>query len=504
MVEMPKVEEAFTLQHYESRHQLMSAVTDLRMEAAMTIPLLRGRTLWMINSTSQGGGVAEMLPKMIALLGELGLEARWLVMATDDERFYELTKRLHNLIHGEGRPDLSENDRRLYDAVSRENADKIRAMIGPDDLVVIHDPQPMGIGALLKKEVGMPLLWRCHIGLDEHLPQTSAAWRFLEPYAGGYDHAVFSAPEYIPDFLAGRSTIIHPALDPESHKNRDLSPHKLVGILCNSGLKYQSHPVSYPPFEHQAQRLWPDGSWGPAVTNGNQMGLLYRPVVTQVSRWDRLKGFAPLLQAFIELKRRLDDPNRQYDEHHRRQLEIARLVLAGPDPSAVADDPEGQEVLEELKRAYVAIPDRLKQDVVLLSLPMHSRKQNALMCNALQRCATVAVQNSLREGFGLTATEAMLKGIVTLGTHACGLRQQIRPGVDGLLTRDPTDSLEIADKLDRLLQEPMRRSILSRNAQRRVYQEFLVFGQVAKWLRLLAETVEASRSGSEGEPTGRR
>ncbi len=490
MVEVPRIEEAFTLQYYEALHHLMPSVTDLRAQAAMMMPLLKGRTLWMVNSTAQGGGVAEMLPKMVTLLEELGLETRWLVMTTGESRFYDLTKRLHNLIHGEGTPELEAGDRELYDKVSRENADRIAKMVGREDLLVIHDPQPMGTGALLARELGMPLLWRCHIGLDEHLPQTRAAWNFLKPYAECYDHAVFSAPEYIPDYLAGRSTIIHPAVDPESHKNRELSPHKLVGVLCNSGLKHESHPVLTPPFEHRAQRLQPDGTWGPAVTDGGQFGVMYRPIVTQISRWDRLKGFGPLLEAFVRLKKRLDEPSRNYDERHRRRLEIVRLVMAGPDPAAVQDDPEGQEVMAELIAAYTALPERLQQDVVMLSLPMHSRKENALMVNALQRCSTVVVQNSLREGFGLTATEAMWKRKATLGTYACGLRQQIRPGVDGMLVKDPRDPEAVADKLDRLLANPKLRTVLSRNAQRRVFQEFLIFGQLGRWLQLLAQTVE--------------
>ncbi len=494
MVEIPKIEEAFTLQYYEALHHLMPSVTDLRAQAAMVMPLLKGRTLWMVNSTAQGGGVAEMLPKMITLLEELGLETRWLVITTEERRFYDLTKRMHNLIHGEGEPRLTDDDRALYDRVSRENAERMEGLIGPDDLLVIHDPQPMGVGALLKERLGMPLIWRCHIGLDEHLPQTRVAWSFLERYADGYDHAVFSAPEYIPDYLAGRATIIHPAIDPQSHKNRDLSPHKLVGILCNSGLKHDSHPVLTPPFEQRAQRLQRDGTWGPAVTDGSQIGLLYRPIVTQISRWDRLKGFAPLLEGFVRLKKRTDDPARNYDERHRRRLEIVRLVLAGPDPSAVQDDPEGQEVLAELIDAYRRLPERMQHDVVMLSLPMQSRKENALMVNALQRCSTVVVQNSLREGFGLTATEAMWKRKATIGTYACGLRQQIRSGVDGALIKDPSDADEVADKLDRLLQDPTLRSVLSRNAQRRVFQEFLIFGQLGHWLQLLAQTVEETAS----------
>jgi trehalose synthase len=226
--------------------------------------------------------------------------------------------------------------------------------------------------------------------------------------------------------------------------------------------------------------------------NGAQVGLLHRPIVCQISRWDRLKGFGPLLEAFVRLKRRLDDPVYAGEDGHRRRLEATRLVLAGPDPSGVSDDPEAREVLDELTEAYGLLPEKLQEDVVLLRLPMESRKENALMVNALQRCSTIVVQNSIREGFGLTATEAMWKRLAVIGTHACGLRQQIRPGVDGLLVRDPLDPDEVADTVDRLLRDVPRRQILARNAQRRVHKDFLIFSQLSGWLRLLAECVDGA------------
>ena len=500
MVEFAKVNEAFTLQHYEALHHLAGAVSDLRAEAAALVPLLKGRTVWMINSTGRGGGVAEMLPKMVTLLNELGLPTRWLVIETDRPEFFALTKRIHNMIHGEGHRRLSSADRQLYDAVSQENASKLEPLLGPEDIIVIHDPQPLGVGAILKRELGLMAIWRCHIGLDERLPATRAAWKFLRSYAEVYDHSVFSAPEYIPDYLAGYATVIYPGIDPESHKNRDLPPSKLVGILCNAGLEQESHPVVFPAFLHQAQRLRPDGSFGPAV-DGARIGLMYRPIITQVSRWDRLKGFAPLLEAFVRLKQRLKANAKNYDEPHRRRLEIARLALAGPDPASIRDDPEAQAVLDELSAAYRKLPPEYQEDVALLTLPMDSRKENALMVNALQRCSTIVVQNSIREGFGLTATEAMWKRVPVVGTHACGLRQQLRDGIDGLLVRDPEDPEEIADKIDLLLRDARRRDILARNAQRRAHQEFLIFTQMQHWLRLLAECIhEASFSARSHRP----
>jgi trehalose synthase len=176
----------------------------------------------------------------------------------------------------------------------------MESQMSRDDLLVIHDPQPLGMGALLKRELGVSTIFRCHIGIDEDLPQTRAAWEFLRPFAEVCDVSVFSAPEYVPDFLAGRTAIIHPAIDPLGYKNRDLSPQQLAGILCNARLCVEHHPVVPLPFAECAMRLGPDGRFTPADRNGG-IGIPYRPVITQISRWDRLKGFTPLLDAFVRL-----------------------------------------------------------------------------------------------------------------------------------------------------------------------------------------------------------
>jgi trehalose synthase len=488
-----------SLDDYGGVAQLASAVNELRLEAARLVPQLEGRTVWMVNSTEQGGGVAEMLPTQIALLRELGLDVRWAVIEADDPRFFTLTKRIHNLIHGEGEPRLSPEDREVYDAVSHANAEALARHIDRDAILIVHDPQPLGAGALLKERFGMPAIWRCHIGLDEHLPQTRAAWGFLKPYACRYDRAVFSAPEYIPDFLAGYAAIIHPALDPLSHKNRELPIHKLVGILCNAGLIEPHAPPITPAFPEPAQRLQPDGDWAEA-TRPEDFGLLFRPIVTEVSRWDRLKGFLPLLRAFVELKRGV--PERHDLEHrHRRTLENVRLVLAGPDPASVQDDPEAGEVLEEIRELYLSLEPELQRDVVIISLPMGSRKYNALMVNALQRCSSIIVQNSLREGFGLTATEGMWKAKAVLGTRAVGLRQQIRDGLDGRLVSDAEDADELARTLDEMLADEHGRDLWGMTAQHRAYHEFLVFPQLRRWLELLSDTVRAANGMAPSQPS---
>ncbi len=300
MIEFVEVQEPVGLDQYAEVVHLTEAVRSLRAAAQPLVQALGSRKVWMVNSTSRGGGVAEMLPKVVSILRELGVATEWVVMGTEQVEFFDLTKRLHNLIHGEGDPNLDDDDRHLYGAVSSENAVELKRHVGRNDVLVIHDPQPLGMGAQLKQEIGMPFFFRCHIGLDENTPQTQAAWQFLRPYAEPCDHAIFSAPEYIPAFLAGKTGVITPAIDPLSYKNRDLSPHKLAGVLKSSGLLRSRHPVVVERAPEQAMRLREDGAFA-ALDEETDIGIPFRPLVTQVSLWDRLKGFEPLLGGLVRL-----------------------------------------------------------------------------------------------------------------------------------------------------------------------------------------------------------
>jgi trehalose synthase len=476
-----------TLDDYASVAQLTAAVDALRVAAKTFVPLLEGRTVWHVNSTAQGGGVAELLPPQIALLRDLGVDARWLVIETDRPEFFALTKRIHNMIHGATQQEFTAGDRALYEEVSRANAEALLQCVRPDDILLVHDPQPLGAGARVKRRYpSIRAVWRCHIGLEEDLPVTRAAWDFLRPYAGVYDCVVFSIPEYVPSFLADRAAVIHPSVDPLSHKNRSLSLHKLVGVLSDAALTEPHWPLIAPPWPESARRLQADGSWEIA-TSPEDIGLLARPIITQVSRWDRLKGFEPLMQAFRALKLGLVS-RPAHDVRHRRRLELVRLILAGPDPSSIHDDPEGLVVLNSLRSQYVKLEPDVREDVALLALPMASRKANALMVNALQSCSDIVAQNSLREGFGLTVTEAMWKRTAVLGSaRAFGVRLQVRDGIDGMLVSDPEDPEEIAEAMHRMLADEDQLETWGNNAQRRVYDEFLIFGELRRWLELLAE-----------------
>jgi trehalose synthase len=307
MIDLVTVEEGHTLAAYGGYPELATTVHELEDSATQVVRRLNGRTVWMVNSTAHGGGVAEMMPVIVSLLRQLGVRTEWAVIRPHDGRFFPLTKRLHNLLHGAGEPNLGPDDRAFYESVSRRLADECRSWVAPEDLLVINDPQPLGMGGIIKKELGVRAIWRSHIGLKEETRATREVWEFLMPWLGAYDRTVFSLGEYVPSLLSGRADIIYPTIDPLDDKNRELSKHELISILTSAALAATTHPSLNPPFDAPALRLQRDGSFAPA-TQPEDLGLLFRPIVTQISRWDHLKGFVPLLQGF------------------------SLLVLAGPDP----------------------------------------------------------------------------------------------------------------------------------------------------------------------------
>lgn len=474
------------LADYGAVAHLTRHVDELAETARAVRAKLTGRRVWMVNSTAQGGGVAEMLPTMITLLRDLEVPTEWVVIESEEPAFFRLTKQIHNMIHGEGSADLPPGSGELFRRESEANAGLLRERMKPGDVLIVHDPQPMALAGAVRENLDVLTIWRCHIGLDVENAATQAAWAFLAPFSDSYDHGVFSTTEYVPELFTQRASVITPAIDPLADKNTELHLHKLVGILANSALTCSPSPLVPPPFSDLVHRLQGDGSFRPA-NMWDEIGLLTRPVITQVSRWDRLKGFGPLMEAFVLLKRRFargTDAERAWS--YRRRLDLVRLVLAGPDPASIQDDPEGREVVEELHDAYLALPPELQDDIAVVTLPMSSRRQNALIVNALQRASTLVVQNSLREGFGLTITEAMWKRIPVLtNTRACGPRHQVRDGVDGCLVGDPEDPEELATAMSAMLGDHRNREAWGRNAQRRVHSEYLVLDQVSGWLKLL-------------------
>jgi trehalose synthase len=355
---------------------------------------LAGHAVLNVSSTATGGGVAEMLQTLLAYVRGGGIDARWLVIEGDPE-FFAITKRIHNGLYGSPGDlgSLGEAERSHYERVLHRNGEQLLALIRPGDLVLIHDPQPAGLLAVLKG-AGSRVVWRCHVGRDEPNQWTERAWAFLGPYLQDADAYVVSRSAFAPPWAEpARIHVIPPSIDPFSAKNEPMLHRNIrlalgyVGLLDGDG----SPPVV--PFTRR------DGSPGrinrhvDIVQNG-PAAQPDAPLVIQASRWDYMKDMTGVMEGFAK---------------HVDPALGAHLVLAGPSVTGVADDPEAVEVYDDCVRRWRQLPHAIRGRVHLACVPMADPDENAAIINALQRHASVVVQKSLAEGFGLTVTEAMWK-----------------------------------------------------------------------------------------------
>jgi trehalose synthase len=315
--------------------------------------LLAGRVVWCVNSTATGGGVSEMLRSLLAYTRGAGVDTRWMVLE-GRPAFFTLTKRLHNRLHGvpgDGGP-LGDAERTEYEAVTAAAAAELAALVRPDDVVILHDPQTAGMAPPLAAS-GARVVWRSHIGIDEPTDLVRTAWDFLRPYIAETDAYVFSRGRFVWDGLdSARVQIVPPSIDAFSAKNQDLSDAAARAILRNARLLA-------PGAQESATFVRGDGT--PGRVDHEAEVLQVAPVaaddrvVVQVSRWDHLKDPIGVLQGFVA---------------HVGERCDAHLVLAGPAAAGVADDPEGAAVLREVLDAWWALPEAARWRVHIASLPM--------------------------------------------------------------------------------------------------------------------------------------
>jgi trehalose synthase len=425
---------------------------------------MAGRVVWNINSTAAGGGVAEMLATTLGYLLTAGVQARWLVLDGDPD-FFAMTKQLHNAIHGADDPPALDPDARgVYQRVMDRNLPDLLSVVGPRDVVLLHDPQSAGLLRPLQ-EAGARVAWRSHIGRDVPNERSVAAWEFLREYVGSADALVFSrrphAPEWVPP---DRLWVIPPSIDPLSPKNRSIPAGECVRVLTAAGLL--SGDATGPGCRALVQGAPPPD---PAAR-----------LVVQVSRWDRLKDMAGVMEGFARARPPAD----------------VHLMLVGPDVSEVSDDPEGAEVLAECVEAWRRLPEPVREHVSLVSVPMDDPVENATIVNAVQRHATVLTQKSLAEGFGLTVAEAMWKERPVVASAVGGIQDQVADGRDGLLISDPADLDEFAAALRRVLDDEDLAGRLGRAGQRRVLEEFLDDRHIAQYTALFDALLDGRRAGA--------
>jgi trehalose synthase len=455
---------------------------DLVELTARARELLAGRVVWCVNSTARGGGVAEMLRSLLAYTRGAGVDTRWVVLE-GRPAFFDLTKRLHNRLHGsvgDGGP-LGDAERAEYDAVTAAGAAELVGLVRPGDVVILHDPQTAGLAPWLR-ESGAQVIWRAHIGVDEPDALVREAWDFLRPYVLAADACVFSRERFVWSGLEDLHVdVVSPSIDVFSAKNQDLSRAATLAVLRVAGI-LEPGSVEHATFVRE------DGS--PARVDRSadvvQDAPLAAgdPVVAQVSRWDRLKDPVGVLHGFVAQAGR---------------YERAHLLLVGPQVDAVADDPEGAQVLAEVVAARAALPAAARARVHVVSLPMADAEENAAMVNAIQRHAAVVVQKSLAEGFGLTVAEALWKGRPVVASRVGGIQDQVIDEVDGLLVK-PTDTTAFGNALSRVLADPDLGERLGRAARERVREEFLEPRHLRRWVGLVEELLVARGTVASAVP----
>jgi trehalose synthase len=434
-------------------------IARLEETAARVRDLLAGRRVLNVNSTANGGGVAELLRTLLGYVRYTGIEAEWLVIQGSPE-FFAVTKRIHNGLYG-GPGDgleLDGRERREYERVLGENLPSLRAAVRAGDVVVVHDPQPAGlVPALL--ELGARVVWRCHVGIDKTNEWSQRAWTFIRRYVEPADAFVFSRREFAPPWLdASRLAVIPPSIDPFTPKNTELSPAETLGLLAGAGLVAGSHASDV-----RAARVVREGpAPGPDA-----------PLVVQISRWDRMKDMGGVLRAFAE-----GVPTSSG----------AHLVLAGPAVDGVDDDPEALEVWSEVVSMWQSLPLADRSRVHLATIPMEDLVENARVVNALQRHAAVVAQKSLAEGFGLTVAEAMWKSRPVVASAVGGIVDQVVDGETGYLV-DPGDLAGFAACVHHLLESPAEAERLGRNARERITAQFLADRHLLQYAELLERLI---------------
>src|SRR5687767_8292760 len=440
--------------------------------ADATESALAGRAVLNINSTATGGGVAEMLQTLLAYVRGAGIDARWLVIE-GDPAFFAITKRIHNGLYGSPGDggELGAAERRHYERVIRRNADEILALVRPGDVALVHDPQPAGLCSALAA-AGARVVWRSHVGADAPNEWTRRAWDFLRPYIEDAEAYIVSRAAFAPPWAdAGRTHVVQPSIDPFSAKNEPMSQRSVRLALAYSGLLDGDGAPPTVPFRRR------DGSPGrinrhaDVVQNGPPAPV-DAPMVIQVSRWDSMKDMAGVMEGFA----RYVDPSLG-----------AHLVLAGPAVTGVADDPEAALIYNDCLERWRQLPHAARGRVHLACMPMADPDEAAAMVNALQRHATVVVQKSIAEGFGLTVAEAMWKSRPVVGSAVGGIADQIVHEEHGLLVGEPTDLAEFGAAVESLLRDPAKAERLGRNAREHATHEYLGDRHLEQYGRLLAQ-----------------
>jgi trehalose synthase len=372
---------------------------------------LSGKHITCINSTYQGGGVAEILNSLVPLFDKVGVDFGWRILhGTPD--FFTITKKFHNALQGSS-INLSKRKKDIYYETNRRFSTFTHI---DHDLVIVHDPQPLPLISFYKKT--QPWIFRCHIDISNPNPQV---WDYLKGFIEKYDHFVVSLPEYKKDDLNIPQSVISPAIDPLTAKNKPVSETKISKYLDKFGIDRK------------------------------------KPIISQISRFDPWKDPIGVVKIFERVRKKMD----------------CQLVLLG---QFATDDPEGHKILMSLQKKVDKSAH--KHDIKLLVV------DNAFLVNCLQRASAVVIQKSLKEGFGLTVTEALYKGTPVVASKVGGIPLQVIDGENGFL-HSPHDLNGFTDSIIKLLKDEKLRETMGHAGKEHVKKNYLITRLMLDWLNLM-------------------
>lgn len=374
---------------------------------------LKNKRIVCISSTHTGGGVAEMLNAMIPMLNDEGISFGWRILHGTNT-FFEISKSIHNAIQGE-KYNFSDNKKEIYYETNRRFAKFTHLN---HDLVVVHDPQPLPIIDFYKKE--QPWIFRIHPDFSNPSKET---YKYLKSFIDKYDHVIVSKKEFIKKDIKPPQNIIYPAIDPLSYKNMELTKEKRIRELEKKGIKKT------------------------------------KVMITEVSRFDKWKGFPGLIKAFEIAREKID----------------AQLVLCG---AYASDDPEGEAIYKNI--VDLVKKSKYKKDIKIVF------GDKELFVNALQKESDIVVQNSSKEGFGLTVAEALYKETPVIATRVGGIPLQIKHGKNGYLCK-PNDAKCLADYLIKLVKDERLREKMGKNGREHIINNFLVTRLMLDWMELFID-----------------
>lgn len=376
---------------------------------------LHGKHILQINSTYMGGGVAEILSSLVPLMNSVGIDTDWRILHGNSD-FFDITKKFHNALQGDS-INLSDMKKKLY---MQANEDFFSYALIDQDCVIIHDPQPLPLIHFYKKQ--QPWIWRCHIDLSN---PNKELWEYLKGFILMYDMSVISNDRYKKSDLPLKQRIIQPVIDPLTPKNKELSDKDIAKYLKKFGV-----PTD-------------------------------KPLLTQISRFDKWKDPIGVIEVFKIVKEKID----------------CRLVLCG---SMALDDPEGVRIYEQVKRRANNLI--ASGDVILIT------SENNILVNALQRQSSVIIQKSIKEGFGLTVTEALWKETPVVASNVGGIPLQISDGENGFLI-DVIDKKGFAERVIDILQHPDLAKEIGKKGKEKVCNKFLITRLLSDYLDLLTEVL---------------